>query len=128
MAAHVTALTARALSLRRAGADGWRAAFHVYWRFTGDALAQMRCCLSRTRAFHRLCTSTQCGHVPRVLPRYTGARIRYKWVDCLGFCSSFVYSLPQNVRRVLTEIPARDTSRKKVWKSTCKANSIVYNS
>lgn len=40
----------------------------------------------------------------------------------------FVYSLPQNVLLVRTENPACDTPRKKVWKSTCKANSIVYNS
>lgn len=31
-----------------------------------------------------------------------------------------MYSLPQNVRRVLTEIPARDTSRKKFGKVLAK--------
>lgn len=79
----------------------------VWLRFTGDALAQMRCCVPRAN-----------------LHRFDDAH-----TSTISFGSTlfFAYSLPQNVRLVRTEIPVRDTSRKKVWKSTCKANFIVYN-
>ena len=142
MAAHVTALPASAL----------------FWRRTGVALVQMLVQMGGVLPFARTgvplvphwrgcvavfpvcirtipvtCTRTvpvTCTFPIAALRQHctTVAPAQYTSTISFGGTLFFVYSLPQNVRRVLTEIPARDTSRKKVWKSTCKANSIVYNS
>ena len=142
MAAHVTALPASALFWRRTGValvqmlvqmGGVLPSAHTgvplvpHWR---GCVAVFPVCI---RTIPLTCTRTV--PVTRTVPIAalrqhctTVAPAQYTSTISFGGTLFFVYVYLKKCCSFAQKTPARDTSRKKVWKSTCKANSIVYNS